>query len=252
MVLLPKFYAGFTVAAVFLLTASPQCDTQALPTPSPKDEIHMEMRNISYHYTDGIAVHVQTMEDTLTPTQPGHIPVFDDTKSFDIEVSSAQVFVTVDSLAHVLNDYVLARKDAPIQQISIQTKGNSLIVKGKKGAMPFEATATLSVTHDGEIMLHTEKVRVAHLPVKGVVDFLGLEMADLINTKKINGIRADGDNLILNTEKVLPPPYIHGKISSVKIQGNDIVETSVPQESRLRSSRETIWPIAADRSPSAS
>ena len=50
-------------------------------------------------------------------------------------------------------------------------------------------------------------------------------MADLINTKKIHGIRADGDNLILNTEKVLPPPHIHGKISSVRVQGNDIVET---------------------------
>jgi hypothetical protein len=161
----------------------------------------------------------------LRPTQPGHLPVFDDTKSFDIQVSSAQVFVTVDSMAHVLNDYVLTRKDAPIKQIRIQTKGNSLIVKGQKGTMPFEATATLSVTPEGEIMLHTEKVRVVHLPVKGLMDFLGLEMADMINTKKIDGIRADGDNLILNTERVLPPPHIQGRISSVKVQGNNIVET---------------------------
>ena len=57
------------------------------------------------------------------------------------------------------------------------------------------------------------------------MDFLGLEMADMINTKKIHGIRADGDNLILNTEKVLPPPHIQGKISSVSVQGNNIVET---------------------------
>jgi hypothetical protein len=226
MALLPKFHAGpVTLAAVFLLTASSGCETQASTAPSPKDEIHVEMRNISYHYTDQIAVHVETLEGTLKSTEPGHIPVFDDTKSFDIEVSSAQVFVTVDSMAHVLNDYVLAPKDAPIKQISIQTKGNSLIVKGKKGAMPFEATATLSVTADGEIVLHTEKVGVAHLPVKGMMEFLGLELADLINTKKIHGIRADGDNLILNTEKVLPPPHFHGKISSVRVQGNDIVET---------------------------
>jgi hypothetical protein len=31
----------------------------------------MEMRNISYHYTDGIAVQVQTMEGKLVPTQAG-------------------------------------------------------------------------------------------------------------------------------------------------------------------------------------
>jgi hypothetical protein len=183
------------------------------------------MRNISYHYTDTIAVQIQQMAGTLRRTEAGRIPVFDDTQSFDIDVTSAQVLVSVDSMAHVLNDYVLARKDAPIKDISIQTKGNSLVVKGKKGALPFEATATLSVTPDGEILLHTDKVRVAHLPVKGMMDFLGLEMADMINTKKIHGIRADGDNLILNTEKVLPPPHIHGKISSVRIQGNNIVET---------------------------
>jgi hypothetical protein len=147
MAVLRKSYAGpVTLAAVFLLTALPGCETQASMAPSPKGEIHMEMRNISYHYTDQIAVHVETMEGTLKSTEPGHIPVSDDTKSFDIEVSSAQVFVTVDSMAHVLNDYVLAHKDAPIKQISIQSKGNSLIVKGKKGVMPFEATATLSVT----------------------------------------------------------------------------------------------------------
>ena len=143
-----------------VLLAVSLCVSQTVP---PDKGTHIEMRNISYHYTDGIAIQIQQMEGSLHPTQPGHIPVFDDTKSFDIEVASAQVFVTVDSMAHVLNDYVLTRYDAPVKDISIQTKGNSLVVKGKKGAMPFEATATLSVTPDGEIMLHTEKVRVAHL-----------------------------------------------------------------------------------------
>jgi hypothetical protein len=211
---------AFIVTAASILLASSYCVAQA-----SKNGTQVDMRNISYHYTDGIAVQIQQMTGMLRPTEAGHMPVFDDTKSFDIEVSSAQVFVTVDSMAHVLNDYVLARKDAPIKDISIQTKGNSLVVKGKKGALPFEAMVTLSVNSDGEIVLHTEKVRVAHLPVKGLMDFLGLEMADMINTKKIHGIRADGDNLILNTEKVLPPPHIQGKISSVSVQGNNIVET---------------------------
>jgi hypothetical protein len=208
------------IVFVALLSACSYCAAQ-----TSKEGTQVEMRNISYHYTDTIAVQILQMAGMLRPTETGHVPVFDDTKSFDIEVTSAQVFVTVDSMAHVLNDYVLARKDAPIKDISIQTKGNSLLVKGKKGALPFEATATLSVNADGEIVLHTEKVRVAHLPVKGLMDFLGLEMADMINTKKIHGIRADGDNLILTTEKVLPPPHIQGKISSVSIQGNNIVET---------------------------
>jgi hypothetical protein len=209
------------MATVFLLIASPTAGAQT----SPSKEIRTEMRNVSYHYTDGIAIQIQVLQGTLVPTQPGHVPVFDDTQSFEINVTSAQVFVTVDSMAHVLNDYVLTHKDAPIKNISIQAKGNSLIVKGTKGALPFEAMTSLSLTPEGEIILHTEKVRVAHLPVNGLLDLLGLEMADLINTKKIHGIRSDGNDLILNTEKVLPPPHIHGKISSVSVQGDNIVET---------------------------
>jgi hypothetical protein len=217
------------MAAAFLLIASPTGVAQ-IP---PSQEIHTEMRNVSYHYTDRIAIQIQMLQGTLAPTQPGHVPVFDDTQSFEIHVTSAQVFVTVDSMAHMLNDYVLTRKDAPIKDISIQTQGNSLIVKGKKGALPFEATTILNLTPDGEIVLHTEKVRVAHLPVKGMMDLLGLEMADLINTKKIRGVRSDGNDLILNTEKVLPPPHIQGKISSVRVQGDNIVETiGTPEKSK--------------------
>ena len=221
--------------AVLLLTACPLGDSQTGAATSSNHEVHMEMKNVSYHYTDSIAVHVQQMEGVLTPTQPGHTPVFDDTSSFAISISAAQIAIRVDSMAHVLNDYILARKDAPIRQISIEAKGNSLLVKGKKGALPFEATVTLKLTPEGEILLHTEKVKVAHLSVKGLMDFLGLEMADLINTKKVHGIRAAGEDLILNTERVLPPPHIHARISSVSIQGNEIVETiGTPQKSAPR------------------
>ena len=209
------------VVVAFLLFGASTVGAQT----SPGTEIRTEMRNVSYHYTDRIAIQIQMLQGTLVPTEAGRVPVFDDTQSFEIHVTSAQVFVTVDSMAHVLNDYVLSRKDAPIKGISIQAKGNALIVKGKKGTFPFEATTTLSLTPDGEIILHTEKVKVAHLPVKGMMDLLGLEMADLINTKKIHGIRSDGNDLILNTEKVLPPPHIQGKISSVSVQGDNIVET---------------------------
>ena len=227
MFLLAERYGA--IAAAFLLIVSPTVGAQ---TP-PSKEIHTEMRNVSYHYTDRIAIQIQMLKGTLVPTQPCHVPVFDDTQSFEIHATSAQVFVTVDSMAHVLNDYVLTRKDAPIKDISIQAKGNSLIVKGKKGALSFEATTTLSLTPDGEIILHTEKVRVAHLPLKGLLDLLGLEMADLINTKKIHGIRSEGNDLILDTEKVLPPPHIQGKISSVSVQGDNIVETiGTPEESK--------------------
>jgi hypothetical protein len=226
MPLLHRFHRAIAVpVAILVLTISPQCDSRESPPSPSKDEVHVEMKNVSYHYTDGIAVHVHQLEGTLKPTTAGRVPIFDDTTSFMISASSGQMSITVDSMAHVLNDYVFAKKDSPLKSISIQASGSGLLLKGRKGPMPFEALVTLSVTPDGEILLHTEKMKVAHLPVKGLMELLGVDVADLVNTRKIEGIKVQGDDLILNTEKVLPPPHIQCKVSSVSVRGNEIVET---------------------------
>ena len=60
--------------------------------------------------------------------------------------------------------------------------------------------------------------------MKGLLDLLGIDVARLIDTKKIQGISADKDDLILNPEEILPPPHIQGRVTAVRVQGNDIVQ----------------------------
>jgi hypothetical protein len=60
--------------------------------------------------------------------------------------------------------------------------------------------------------------------LKGLLDLLGIDIARLIDTKKIQGISVDKDDLILNPEQILPPPHIQGRVSAVRVQGNDIVQ----------------------------
>ena len=90
------------------------------------------------------------------------------------------------SLAQVLNENVFSAADAPIKNLSIESKNNQLIIKGKlhqKGDIPFETDRTFSrQSSDGRIRLHTEHVKAAHLPVKGLLDLLGIDLARLINT----------------------------------------------------------------------
>ena len=135
--------------------------------------------------------------------------------------------MTTDSLANVLNQYVFAASDAPLKGLSVTAEGNTLKVKGKlhsKGDISFETVGTLSATPEGQIRIHTEKVRAAHLPVKGLMDLLGLKIADLINTKKVRGVRSEENDLILDPEQILPPPHIEGRITAVRIEGNQIVQ----------------------------
>ena len=47
--------------------------------------------------------------------------------------------------------------------------------------------------------------------MKGLLDLLGIDIARFINTKTVQGISVDKDDLILNPEEILPPPHIRGK-----------------------------------------
>jgi hypothetical protein len=144
-----------------------------------------------------------------------------------LALESAEIAISCNALARVLNENVLSASDAPIKNLSIESRNGQLVIKGKlhqKGDVSFETTGTLTAEGDGRIRLHTAHLKAAHLPVKGLMDLLGLDIAGMIDTKKIRGISADKDDLILNPEQILPAPHIRGRVSAVRLQGNDIVQ----------------------------
>jgi hypothetical protein len=141
-------------------------------------------------------------------------------------VTSAEIAISCNSLAQVLNQNVFSSADSPIKNLSIDSKNNQLITTGKfhlRGDVPFETTGTLTADASGKIRLHAEHVKAAHLPVKGLLDLLGIDLARLINTNKVHGVTVEKDDLILDPEQILPAPHIRGKVSAVRIQGKDIV-----------------------------
>lgn len=184
------------------------------------------MHNVMYHYANNIAVHILRLAGELVPTK-GEMPVFDDKNSFTLHVAAAEMAITPEALANVLNQYVFAREDAPIKDVSVSIDKNRLKIKGKlhnKGDISFETESTISATSDGKIRMHAEKVRALHLPVKGFMDLFGIEIADLIKTGKVKGVTAEKDDLILDPKQALPPPHISGRVTQVRLQGNSIVQ----------------------------
>lgn len=189
--------------------------------------VQVEMRNVMYHYTGNVAVHIRNLHGELVPVGNNEVPVFDDKGSFRLKIDAAEIAISPDAMANVLNSYVLARRDSPIKNVSITIESDKLKIKGKlhnKGDIPFETQSTISATSEGKIRLHTEKVKALHLPVKGVMDLFGIDMADLIKNGKIQGIQSEKDDLILDPQQILPQPRIEGKVSSVKLQNNSIVQ----------------------------
>ena len=200
----------------------------AVQAPSPADTsasaVRIAIRNAEYHLTDQIIVHITTLDGHLTP-KPGQIPVFDDKNSFGLFVDAAQFTLGMTALTNDLNDYVFAKPDAPLKKLSASAQGEELTIQGllvSKGGIPFQTVGTMSVTPEGMIRVHTVKVKALKVPVKGLMDVLGLDTEKLLNTNKVEGVSVDKDDLILNPGKILPPPEIHGKLSSLKLENGEI------------------------------
>ena len=60
--------------------------------------------------------------------------------------------------------------------------------------------------------------------MKGFIDLFGIDLGGLIKEGKVPGLQAEGDDLILDLELILPPPHIEGKVASVRIEGDDIIQ----------------------------
>jgi len=219
------------VALVLLMACTiGVCVTRAQEqTQSHKDTgaVQVQMHNVMYHFTDQVAVHLINVGGSLVPTSASGIPVFDDKNSFKLQITAAEMNMDPQSLANVLNTHVFAAKDAPLKDISITIDKDRLKVKGKlhqKGDIGFETEGQLSATADGKIRLHAEKIRALHLPVKGLMDLFGLDIADLIKNGKVRGVQVEKDDLILDPGEILPPPKISGKITDIHLEGNNIVQ----------------------------
>jgi hypothetical protein len=188
--------------------------------------VHAEMRNVMYHFTDEVGVHILHLEGALIPQKDSGLPIFDDPKSFTLAIDSAEISMRTDALTNVLNQYVFDASDSPIMDVAVTIEGNSLKVKGKahsKGDVPFETEGSIGATPDGQIRIQAKKIKAAKLPVKGLMDLLGLKLADLMSTRKIAGVTLDGDDLVLDPQQILPPPHIQGRVTGVRLAGAEII-----------------------------
>jgi hypothetical protein len=197
------------------------------PAPPPNGRaVKTEMRNVLFHLTDKAAAHLQILSGELLPTGKNQMPVFDDKTSFSVHVSQGKISITTDALAEIMNSHVFVRSDAPLKALSISIDKGRLIIKGKlhgKGDISFQTAGSVSVTPDGRIRMHGEKVKAFHVPVGGMMGLVGLGLANIVDTSKIDGIETDKNDLLIDLATLLPPPHIEGKLTGVKIENNTIV-----------------------------
>jgi len=193
----------------------------------PANVVQVQMRHVNYHFSDTLSVHINSLRGELVPAGKNEFPILDDKSSYTIRIIAAEMACPADSLGKILNSYVFANRDSPLKDVSTSIDKGRLKIKGKlhdKGDVPFETVGTLSPAADGKIRIHAEKIKALHLPVKGLMDTLGIALSAFIKSGKMSGIAADGDDLIMDLAEVLPPPHMLGAVRSIRIEGQNIIE----------------------------
>jgi hypothetical protein len=202
--------------------------TTGAPESTPKNTggVKAEVRNVMFHLSGNASAHLEILSGELWPAGKHSVVEFDDKNSFEVRVTSGIVSITPEALADIMNNHVFARADAPLKELSVSIDKDRLIIKGKlhnKGDIPFATAGTLSVTPDGRLRVHTEKISAMKLPLKGVMGVFGIELANVVNTSKIDGIDTDKNDLLMDLGTLLPPPHIRGRIAAVRVDKNAIV-----------------------------
>ncbi len=184
------------------------------------------MRNVNLYLDPQLILSIAEFSGNLLPTRTDHPPTLDDRESFSFAIDSAVIAISTHSLQHLLAHYAFAYPECPIKQLEISVEDGQLMHKGvvRRGIdLPFEMSCTVEATPEGLLRLHPITLKTAYVPVKGLMNLFRMGVDDLIDANGARGVRIERDNLIMNPEKMLPPPHMRGRIRAARIQGDHIV-----------------------------
>jgi hypothetical protein len=195
--------------------------------PHGSDAVEVEMKNVNFRARRDVTIEIRRLRGRFETTGDGPVS-FDEPQSFVVKVDSAEIAITTGNLSTLLNSYVFAYPGAPLKNISAISTGDRLKIKGTmhKGVdLPFEVQGGISATPEGDIRLHSESIKSAHLPLKGLLHLFGENLAKMVNVNETRGVRIDGDDMIMFPSRMTPPPHLFGRVTAVRLDGDKIVQT---------------------------
>lgn len=181
--------------------------------------VGFEMRNVRLRAAPNIILHVASLRGRLVSDISGP-PVFDDQRSFHIDVDGAEMTLDAASVTALVND-VFAYDGSPLSDLEVQLHDGRVEQKGKlrKGIpIPFSVEASVDAS-GGLVRLHPVKTRAAGIPATKLLDVFGVELDDLIRVRAGRGITVRDNDLFLAPSQMLPSPAVRGRVASATVRG---------------------------------
>jgi hypothetical protein len=186
----------------------------------------VSMRNVNFYVTPKAALRIRHLRGEMRALH-GDAVIFDDKNSFVIRMAYAEIGLRGDDLSALMNTVVFAYRGAPLRRMRVRTSGTQLVQTGvlhKIVDMPFEITSEVSATPEGLIRLHPVKTRILGVDGNGLMRAFGLSLEKIVDLRKARGVTAKGNDLFLDPTALLPPPAIEGRLTSIRVEGDELVQ----------------------------
>jgi len=208
---------------------TPPIGTQQIPTPTEaasKAPTQALMRNVWFHFDQDAYLDIHIMRGELVSNTPGEPLNFDNKLSFVMKVDTGRIGMRSASLDVLMNRYIFGYPNPPLRNLHIEMAGKQLKQTGimhKIVDIPFTMLANVSADH-GLIRIHPTRIDICGINGIGLLKAVGMTMEKMLKLPKDRGISAQGNDLLLDPNHVLPPPKVDLHLVDVRIEGDELVQ----------------------------
>ena len=181
------------------------------------------MHNLLLRKGPNFRIYILWIRGLMVRTHPQVNPSFDDPESFVFEIQKGVIHANIGDISNYLN--TSSPSNAPLKNISIQPDGDQIKLHGtvhKVVPLPIELVGTLSATPDGRVKFHVTKLSVLKIPLKGLLRDFHIELSDLVHATNVPGVQIVNNDILFDTQKLLPPPHIRGQLTTVRVRPPDL------------------------------
>jgi hypothetical protein len=214
-----------TSAPVESAAATSATDAAKKPLTDDRGPTNVYAHNLMLRKGPDFRVYVRWLRGQMVRTRANDDPSFDDPESFVLVITNGVLRANIGDIANYLNSSDAPK--SPLKNIALSGDGDQIKVRGtlhKIIPLPIEITGTLSVAPNNLIQVRVTKVNVLKIPLKGLLGGFNIKVSDLFQAQDIPGIQVTGNDIVFDTVKLLPPPHIRGRLTSVRVSNPDLEE----------------------------
>ena len=198
---------------------------EAPDTASASAPTNISAHNLLLRKGPNFRVYVPWLRGQMVRTRRSVNPSFDDPESFFLDVKTGVIHANVGDISSFINTSGMA--NSPLKNITLSGDGDQVKLHGtlhKIIPLPIELIGTIGAVPDNRIQIHVTKLSVLKIPLKGLLGSFHITVSDLFHPTGVPGVQVTDNDIFFDTQKILPPPHIHGQLTSVRIVNPDLEE----------------------------